>query len=143
LNENEIGFDSSYKKYLPTEIPAYASDVRFYKSLRAVIGRIQLRFKAPPEKIKDIIEQNKEHAIYIQKGTPLYVDNVRCMTRFRSYNNNNYFPLSEDFLVMVLRYGRGEKPIFPLKDWLYDYSAGIAVNEKTNEVVYWVTYPNY
>jgi hypothetical protein len=129
--------------FLPPQIPANATNVRFFYRQGWQGGtQFRLRFVLPPADLNVVLQKAKAAAIGEESGSkdgfesppgapaPDLLD-VALM---------NYVPLPDDFEVFLLdAKNMGTSPTTQSDAvWLEGYTGGIAVSQKRGEVVYWV-----
>ena len=106
---------------------------------------MQLRCVLPDSEVRKIEKNTVPLAKYLQNGCPARNgDKSYLFTEFRNMANTAFEPLSDDFLIIVLDIGAAWEDSMlggeSLELWQKEYSCGIAINKKTNEVIYWATY---
>lgn len=106
--------------HFPPTVPGLASNVRFFYRPKGFQGgeQTQLRMVLPPNEI----------AAIKQRFLPLGKDAQNHAGRFRNADNTGFEDLADDFEAFVL----------DADDSNHGHSYGVAINEKTNEVIYWL-----
>jgi hypothetical protein len=143
--------EPSLVSHFPAEIPGHARNVKFYYQPAFMQGGsvLQLRMQLAPVEIERIREQIKPRAVrrYVPGGdanSPLvetspdgsYTVNYEYSSYTGTPRNGETVgePFPKDYGVYVLHDTRGP----PTYDWNHPELYGVAFNEATSEVVYWM-----
>ncbi|MGE5608321.1 MAG: hypothetical protein ACM359_03625 [Bacillota bacterium] len=144
---NDLGYPTPTKLNVPTiacfppAIPAAATNVRFFFRPSFFQGgtQLQLRMNLPAEEIAAVLGRIEPYAKDIQAGGAKWdAANARHglpSACFRDSSNTGFAVegLPADFKVFVL----GAKDSSP-PSWNHGYSYGVAIRDKSNEVIYWL-----
>ncbi len=136
--------DPTLVAHFPPQIPAQARAVKFHYQQGFLQGgsSIELRYQAPPDHVKQVIEKYKPVARLVVRNDDMHNQNIDMLHKryFRTVDKSEitatplivWLPAGFEIIALISR-PYVTDPI----SWNHGQSAGISVSVARNELIFW------